>query len=242
MKKILNSILFIVCLGVFCFSAFQLFQIDQGKNSVNKEVEEMEKTIVSEDNVYEVDWDSLQQKNPDIIAWILIPDSEISFPVVQGSDNSYYLNHTYLKEDNNLGSIFLNCDNQRDFSDTNSIIYGHSVDSGGMFTSIKEYKDESYYKEHPYYYLLTPNQNYKCNVICFSQVQDGCEYYTTNFDMNQMMSRYEQTSTHFTNQENVNRVVTLSTCDLDYGLHSTYRFFLVASLENYDEPIQVASK
>lgn len=239
MRKFIYSVLFLICLGVFGFSAYQLFEIYNVKNSVNKEVKELESTIKKEDDSYEVDWASLQEKNPDIIAWIIIPDTDISFPIVQGSDNSYYLNHTYLKEDNRMGSIFLSMDNQRDFSDVNSIIYGHSVDTGGMFTSLKEYKDLEYYQEHDYLYLLTPSQNYKCDVICFSQVEDGCDYYNINFNIDDMMNTYLQTATHYTNVENVKSVITLSTCDLDYGAHSTKRFVLVASLDVYDGKIVV---
>ena len=240
MRKFIFTILFLICLGVFGYSAFQLYQIYSIKHAVNNEVQELEKTIKKEDDIYEVDWDSLKEKNNDIIGWILMPDSEISFPIVQGQDNSYYLNHTYLKEENRMGSIFLNEANQSDFSDVNSIIYGHSVDTGGMFTSLKEFKDETYYQDHSYFYLLTPQQNYKCSIVCFSQVQDGCDYYLTNFDITQMMSMYQNTATHYTQLDSVEKVVTLSTCDLDYGGHSSYRFVLVASLEKYDGLIKVA--
>ena len=97
MRKFIFTILFLICLGVFGYSAFQLYQIYSIKHAVNNEVQELEKTIKKEDDIYEVDWDSLKEKNSDIIGWILMPDSEISFPIVQGQDNSYYLNHTYLK-------------------------------------------------------------------------------------------------------------------------------------------------
>ncbi|MFR2213338.1 MAG: sortase domain-bontaining protein [Ruminococcus sp.] len=71
--------------------------------------------------------------NPEIIAWIRIPDTRIDYPVVQGTDNEYYLKHTFKKTEHVAGSIFLDKDNSPDFSNRKSILYGHNMKDGSMF-------------------------------------------------------------------------------------------------------------
>ena len=74
-----------------------------------------------------VDFKALKKINPDIIAWIRIPDTSIDYPVVQGNDDSYYLTHTFKKAEHVAGAIFLDSDNSVDFSDDKNIIYGHNI-------------------------------------------------------------------------------------------------------------------
>ena len=74
-----------------------------------------------------VDFKALKKINPDIIAWIRIPDTSIDYPVVQGNDDSYYLTHTFKKTEYVAGAIFLDSDNNADFSDDKNIIYGHNI-------------------------------------------------------------------------------------------------------------------
>ena len=91
----------------------------QDDKTENKEVEETEESGSAED--FTVDFDALKQINSDIVAWIRIP-GVLDYPVVQGTDNSYYLHHTVRKEYNIAGSIFLDARNTADFSDSKNII------------------------------------------------------------------------------------------------------------------------
>ena len=106
MKKLLYRILFVICLGIFLFSAWQLYTIWAGSQQVKNETGQLEsylkqpaadKTKEEEVEVFSPDWAGLQTQNPDIIAWIIIPGTDISYPIVQGADNEYYLNYTALK-------------------------------------------------------------------------------------------------------------------------------------------------
>ena len=74
-----------------------------------------------------VDFKALKKINPDIVAWIRIPDTSIDYPVVQGNDDFYYLTHTFKKAEHVAGAIFLDSDNNADFSDDKNIIYGHNI-------------------------------------------------------------------------------------------------------------------
>ncbi len=102
-----------------------------------------------------VDLTAIQEINPDIIAWILIPDSEISYPVLQCEDNTYYLNRTWKRTENTSGSVFADYRCSPSFDDFNTVLYGHRMANGGMFAPLAMYADEDYYLSHPYIYLIT---------------------------------------------------------------------------------------
>lgn len=106
----------------------------------DKEGEKQEETVT-------VDFASLQAINPDIVAWLRIP-GVLEYPVVRGKDNSYYLNHTVQKTYNIAGSIFLDYRNERDFSDSKNIIYGHNMKDGSMFHVLRNYQDIDFFQEH----------------------------------------------------------------------------------------------
>ena len=104
-----------------------------------------------------VDFKALKKINPDIVAWIRIPDTSIDYPVVQGNDDSYYLTHTFKKTEHVAGAIFLDSDNNADFSDDKNIIYGHNMKDGSMFQGLHKYESESYLQEHNKVYLYLPD-------------------------------------------------------------------------------------
>ncbi len=101
----------------------------------------------------DMDLDSLQAVNADVLGWIEIPGTDLSYPLVQGTDNQYYLEHTWKKDPSAAGSIFLECQCSPDLSDFNTIVYGHRMRNGSMFGSLKYFNDVSYWNEHPAIYL-----------------------------------------------------------------------------------------
>ena len=115
----------------------------QDKKTENKEDEETEKSGSAED--FTVDFEALKKINSDIVAWIRIP-GVLDYPVVQGTDNSYYLHHTFRKEYNIAGSIFLDARNTADFSDGKNIIYGHNMRDGSMFHVLRKFQDLDFYQ------------------------------------------------------------------------------------------------
>lgn len=110
-----------------------------------------------------VDFQNLQQINPEILAWITVPGTPIDYPVALGEDNSYYLNHTVTGESNILGSIFATAGT--DFEESHIILYGHNMASGKMFGSLKKYHDKDFRNTYPYVYgLYTGNYLYLCDI------------------------------------------------------------------------------
>ena len=165
MKKWVYGFILIICLCVGGFCAYQAWLIYNEDNEVELQTDKIKKECVEKKNengeqILSPDWGSLKAVNPDIVGWIYVPDCAISYPVVQGSNNSYYLDHTIYKGYNYMGSAFLDCNTNRDFSDDNNIIYGHSVQGGGMFTLLKNFSSKSFFFSHPVFYLLTPEPTY----------------------------------------------------------------------------------
>lgn len=241
MKKAILTILLLICVGVCGFSVYKLYEIHEIKETVKNETEDLMDHTVDENQYFSVDWKALQQENEDIIAWIYIPECDISYPVLQGKDNNEYLRTTVKGEYNVMGSIFLDAHANKDFTDDNSIIYGHSVEGGGMFSKLDQFEDKEFFDSHPYYYILTPNQNYRCDIMTFAKTTESSAFYTTSFGdyRDEVIQEMETTADFYRPMDTENaRFVTLSTCDLDYGYSSLQRLALVSVLQKYDEPIK----
>ena len=112
-----------------------------------------------------VDFDALRENGPDIIGWLTLPDTAINYPVTQADDNEYYLHHLYDGTYNKTGCLFADYENQEDFSDRNTIIYGHNMRDGSMFAALNEYDEQSYFDGHPQMYLVTPGAGYVVEIF-----------------------------------------------------------------------------
>ena len=112
-----------------------------------------------------VDFESLTAVNPDVIGWIYIPDTNVNYPIVQGTDNRYYAFTMADGRDNAAGSIFMDYRNTPDFTDKHTVIYGHNMRNGSMFANIVDYKKSGYLEEHPVGMIMTPTGNFRFEVI-----------------------------------------------------------------------------
>lgn len=108
-----------------------------------------------------VDFEALSAINPDVVGWLTIEGTGIEYPVVQAGDNKYYLKHIFTGERNRAGCIFLDCNNASDFSDPNSVVYGHQLNDGSMLSPILNYKRQDYFDAHPTGWLVTPRETYR---------------------------------------------------------------------------------
>ncbi len=108
----------------------------------------------------EIDFEALQTgTNKDIYAWVYVPDSKIDYPVLQhGTDDAYYLNHNLDGSKGYPGCIYSESLNNRDFSDPNTVLYGHNMKNGTMFNGLHRFEDSQYFEEHPYIYIYTPDR------------------------------------------------------------------------------------
>ncbi len=135
------------------------------RSTVRPSAEADEPPAEAEDPPIVVDFASLRAVNEDVIGWLYCEGTVINYPVLHGSDNDQYLRHLYDRSYSNAGSIFIEAENRTDFSDTNTIIYGHNMRDGTMFACLDEWKDQSFYEEHPSMWLLTPGQDYRLDIL-----------------------------------------------------------------------------
>ncbi len=102
-----------------------------------------------------MDFPRLAEINPDIVGWIKIEGTRINYPLLKGEDNDYYLKRAYNKTSSRLGSIFMDYRCAADFSDRHTIIYGHNMKNGAMFSGLLKYASQSYYDANRYFYIYT---------------------------------------------------------------------------------------
>ena len=132
--------------------------------TVSKEEEPVETDPYSK-ALAEADLPALQAVNEDVIGWISIPGTIISYPLLQGEDNDYYLCHTWNRVRNSVGSITMEYLVSSDLSDFNTLIYGHYMRNGSMFGSLLQYEDMDYWKAHPKVYITTAAGVYQYDIF-----------------------------------------------------------------------------
>lgn len=101
----------------------------------------------------EVDLETLRTINADVIGWICIPGTDLSYPLLQGEDNEYYLNHTWQRKRSSAGAVFL--DYRSSLAASHALIYAHRMSNTTMFGTLKFYEDETFWEEHPSVYLVS---------------------------------------------------------------------------------------
>ena len=183
-----------------------------------------------------VDFDVLSAINGDIIGWIYSPGTQLNYPIVQGDDNDYYLSHLSDKTDGKSGAVFVDYRNNA-FADTNTVVYGHNMKNGSMFGALVDYKDQSYYEEHPVIYIFAPGQTYELRLICGAIIDRDYTLYDEGVgrdeDMSDTIKSLTDSST-FTSGETYlpgDRLVTLSTCSYEFN---NARFVVVGKLAAID--------
>lgn len=177
-----------------------------------------EETENSGNGYLQVDFVGLKKVNPDVIAWIQIPALDISYPVVQGNDNYYYLHHMFDGQANKNGSIFADYHNQPDFTDSNTIVYGHNMKNGSMFGTLDRYREQSLYQQYPCFYIYIPGSVLEYQIISCYAGRNGSAGYTYSFPAPEDFQKFVDTVLSYSGYDtgvavtDTDHIVTLSTC------------------------------
>ena len=162
--------------------------------------------------------DALQTINAEVLGWICIPDTVISYPLLQTSDNETYLTKAWNGVYNSSGSIFLECKSSPDFQDFNTIIYGHRMNDGSMFGGLRKYEDPDYLEAHPYIYIVTEQDVRRYQVFSAYEAPVRSNTYRLYIEEEQTK---QEALTHFINSSVLksdvvptteDKILTLSTC------------------------------
>ena len=243
-KKIIAFVVLLFAMGTMAYSGIQLIaaeQVFQESNAVYEEISTRVKkyttidsatTQTSIDKQFEIpakvyipeigiNFDILNTINKDATAWLYCPSTVIDYPVMKADDYAYYLNHLPDGTYNVNGSLFIDYNCAPDFSDPLTIIYGHHMKSGSMFGSLKGYKEQKYFDEHPYIYLYTQEGNYRIEllygcVIGAGQWRERAFMYKENLDA--LLSYAAQNTTFESSAvySEGDKVVAMSTCSYEF--------------------------
>lgn len=205
--NLLSNIILVIAIGVFCFAAYNLWEIFSEYRKGSSEYESLQNLVIkynapeaseedlpSEEMQFQVDFAALKEINSDVVAWLRFEEpSVISYPVVLGIDNDKYLTTTFEGKKNAAGTLFIDMVNSGDFSDRNTFIYGHNMKNGAMFGRLREYKSADFYKAHPYFYIYTPDgKESTYQVFSVAIVKDTSDSYTKVFASDEEYADYLQ--------------------------------------------------
>ena len=208
--SILRLLILAAAVGVFCYAGMQLLdyngenvQAERGNQALIEQavvlVEPTVETVpgqtqpVGEQAPIQVDFETLRSQNPDIIGWIYSPDTPINYPIAQSEDNDYYLRRLTDGTRNTAGTIFVDFRNAPDFSDRNTLVYGHNMKNDTMFGTLSEYGRQSYYEAHRELWLLTPEQTFRLEPIAGFVTRADSDSYTL-FETREALQDYLETA------------------------------------------------
>lgn len=180
-----------------------------------------------------VDIAALKKENPDTVGWIYYPAVGINYPIMQDKDNKYYMNHTFKGEKNAAGSIFLDTAGSAEFTDENTMVYGHNMRNGSMFGALKNIRNEGMAEENPYIWVFLESGNYRYRICSWHDAKTTDDSFRTKFETEEEKKAYIQHISELAEEKTgrelkpKDKILTLSTCTSD----SSVRFLVHGVLE-----------
>lgn len=245
-KKKLPLLIFFISLFFVIISSFQIIKWTKDNKSTNKETNKItdnikvkktnkdtklieQNTEIANSNPYwdfikmkliDVDLNELKKQNNETVGWIQVKGTNINYPFVQHSDNSYYLSHDFSKNKNNAGWLFLDYRNNINQINKNTIIYGHGRLDRTMFGSLKNIFKSDWLNDQNNYviFISTEKENTMWQVFSTYRIKTTSDYLRINFqndnDYQNFLDMITKRSEHnFNTPINTNdNILTLSTC------------------------------
>lgn len=226
----------VICIITLGIVSYILINDNLENNSNKQDIEELIDDVFIQDiDTTEepiIDWNYLKSINKDIIGWIEIEGTEINYPILKDSVNLYYLKHNYLKNYNSNGSIFTL--NNKPFEDEETLIYGHNMKNGTMFSLLGNYLNEDYLYSHQNIKIYTSEKNYKGVIFSAYSIGIGTEKNNiSNLNYEERISYYKKSSkVNVNNVDITNKIIKLSTCSYinSRTRPTNQRYYIVATL------------
>lgn len=225
----------LIALGAIAYSYFE-GQMKYGKVADDAGFDPADVEGLSEASI---DWDALLAVNGDTVAWLYVPNTNINYPVVRGSDNEYYLTHDFDGAQGwlaNYGAVFMDYRNAPDWSDQSYFLYGHHMNDGSMFADVAGLMSQERFDECRILYLLTPSGNFKLRTFAMVHVPADDPLVQMGYDSPEDMASYVQDKIDRSvvnpgdvpEASKIMKTFALSTCD---NLYSDGRYVLYAYIE-----------
>ncbi|MCI8274928.1 MAG: class B sortase [Lachnospiraceae bacterium] len=240
----IQAVIFIIALAVFLFSGYQLLKIyleyKKGSDEYEKLAGEAARILSEAEDGQALEdgssagngggqsetgpfpWEELDAlmrgENEDYVGWITIPDTQIDYPIVQFTDNDYYLAHTFEGTENAAGTLFVDSNIPEGMEGKNVIVYGHNMKNGSMFAGLKKYREDDFYEGHKTFRVNTKTGFYTYEIFAVTVVSPDSDTYTLDFADDAQFLDYiasmQERSLHNTGVtvEAGDKIITLSTC------------------------------
>ncbi len=243
-KKIIISL--IVALSAIILAAcIAIVVILGGGRDRQNDIPDVSSTIVTAEKIDEpVDFEKLWETNEDIYAWIRVPNTNIDYPILQHKTNDeFYLHHNIYGEYEYAGAIYSEkrC-NTKDFTDKNTMLYGHNMTKGYMFENLHKFQDQDFFNQTTEFYIYTPEQKLTYKIVSAFQYNNYHIMYSFDFTTDEGCQKYIDTIKNpgysaVNVREDIevtteDKLVTLSTC---LGDGKEYRYLVVGVLSNIEE-------
>lgn len=226
MKKIIYFIIIIFLISIFTFSVIKIIKWNNENKQTNEILDtisnaiEVDQSEENEEDKYSINFQELSNINSNLVGWLKVNGTNIEYPVVQSTDNSYYLTHNFEKTYNSAGWIFADYRNLFNGTDKNIIIYGHNRKDNSMFGTLKNVLTEEWYKneENRKILFFTENENSIYEVFSVYTIEKEDYYIQTEFtneDYKEFLETIKKRSIYDFNIEITedDTILTLSTCD-----------------------------
>ena len=209
-NQTLNTLVNILLLIILAVCAYALYDSYRVTNSVDR-------FNVPDEDIYST-FMQLRSENSDVVAWIRVDDTNISYPVLQSTDNMSYLNLNAKKEYSAAGSIFMDCGNASDFSDSHTMIYGHNMSGERMFADVASMSDESYFNSHSTGRIYLPDRTLEFEIVALVRADsnDTAIYaipHNTEESMQKLIDEIDRLAVcQRSSISTSDKLITLSTC------------------------------
>lgn len=161
------------------------------------------------------------QINKEVVGWIKFDNSKINYPIVQHSDNEYYLHNDVNNNPSIYGSVYLDYRNSKDINDRNNVIYGHNMRDGSMFNNILKLKDKKFFEENPDIYVSNIYKEFTWEIFSVYVVDADTETIDINYDTDEEFLDYIKSCEarslfkRDTNLSKDDKIITLVTCSYE---------------------------
>lgn len=229
MKRKRDKIFFWICIVICILSITYIAYYYVKKSDGHKNYTKVKKQVIKEEKPEKkkeenpIDFVKLKNINSDIYGWIQIPDTNIDYPILQNETNdAFYLDHAFDKKEDVFGAIFTERINAKDFTDFNTVIYGHNIKDGSFFQNLHKFEDEEFFNTHDTFTIYTETEKKIYKI--FAAVEYSSKHILYNYDNQsieerkaflQSLRESRSMNNHYRDDVKVDensKIVTLSTC------------------------------